>query len=65
MSSTSPPAADPTIQVPSDDDISLLAYQYYEEEGCPEGCAQDHWLRAEQNLRGIPPWPAENGAGDA
>ena len=60
-----PALSDTAPTDPLEDDIARLAYQYYEEEGCPEGCALEHWVRAEQNLRGIPPWPAENGAGDA
>ena len=58
-----PPATLPTI--PLEDDIARLAYSYYEEEGCRDGFAEEHWLRAERNLRGIPPWTIENGAGDA
>ena len=59
-----PPPVDAPV-VPLEDDIARLAYSYYEEEGRPEGLAGEHWFRAEQNLRGIPPWTRENGAGDA
>ncbi|MEO9167199.1 MAG: DUF2934 domain-containing protein [Aestuariivirga sp.] len=29
-----------------DERVGLLAYQIWEEEGCPEGRSDDHWLRA-------------------
>jgi len=28
--------------------IETLAHRIYEDEGCPEGCAQEHWARAER-----------------
>lgn len=31
--------------------IATLAYRFYEEEGRPEGMAEEHWLRAERELR--------------
>lgn len=52
--------------MPLEEDIARLAFRYYEEEGRPEGRAEEHWHRAEQVLRGIvPPWTVESGAGDA
>jgi Protein of unknown function (DUF2934) len=36
---------------PTPDDISRLAYQFYLEDGKPEGFALDHWKRAEEFLR--------------
>ena len=33
-------------------EIATLAYRYYEEEGYPEGRSHEHWLRAEQEVRG-------------
>jgi hypothetical protein len=33
-------------------EIATLAYRYYEEEGYPEARAHEHWLRAEQEVRG-------------
>lgn len=30
--------------------IAALAYQYYQEEGCPEGREQEHWMRAKEEL---------------
>ena len=65
MSEEPPPLPGTAADAPNEDDIARLAYSYYEEEGRPEGFAAEHWLRAEQNLRGIPPWTIENGAGDA
>ncbi|HEY5364249.1 MAG TPA: DUF2934 domain-containing protein [Aestuariivirga sp.] len=35
-----------TTQLPRDERVGLLAYQIWEEEGCPDGKAEDHWLRA-------------------
>ena len=36
---------------PSNEDIARLAQLYWEEEGHPDGRAQDHWRRAEEQLR--------------
>ncbi len=35
------------------DDIALRAYEIWCDEGCPEGRALDHWLRAEQEKLGM------------
>ena len=32
-------------------EIAALAYRLYEEDGHPEGKDQEHWLRAEQEIR--------------
>lgn len=49
-----------------DEEIARLAHRYYEEEGRPEGRAEEHWLRAEREIKGpVPPWTVESGAGDA
>ena len=32
--------------------IAELAYRFYEEEGCPEGRADEHWARAEREFHG-------------
>ena len=29
-----------------DEEIRARAYAIWEEQGCPEGCAQEHWLQA-------------------
>jgi hypothetical protein len=39
----------------SKDDISRRAYAIWESEGCPEGRAVDHWLRAETELAAMTP----------
>ena len=36
---------------PSNEDIARLAQLYWEEEGHPEGRAEEHWRRAEEHLR--------------
>ncbi len=33
------------------DQISQRAFEIWEREGKPEGCEQEHWLRAEHELR--------------
>jgi hypothetical protein len=52
MSEESLPSS--SIRVHSDDEaeIAALAYRFYCEEGCPEGKAHEHWLRAERDVRG-------------
>jgi len=34
-----------------DQAIADLAQQYWQEEGCPENCAVQHWERAERELQ--------------
>ena len=36
---------------PDNEEIAQLAYALWEERGCPEGCPEDDWFRAEQMLR--------------
>jgi hypothetical protein len=31
-------------------EIAALAYHYWQERGCPEGCPEEDWLRAERDL---------------
>jgi len=33
-------------------EIAALAHRYYEEEGCPQDRALEHWQRAEREVRG-------------
>jgi Protein of unknown function (DUF2934) len=42
------------IRVHSDEqaEIAALAYRFYCEEGFPEGKADEHWSRAERQVRG-------------
>jgi hypothetical protein len=35
----------------SHDDVARVAKQIWEDEGCPEGKAEEHWQRAEEHLR--------------
>ena len=39
---------------PAHEDIAAIAESYWEEEGRPEGKAEEHWLRAEEALRQQP-----------
>ena len=32
-------------------EVAALAQSIYEDEGCPEGCAEAHWHEAERRLR--------------
>jgi Protein of unknown function (DUF2934) len=45
---TSPSARD----VPSQEQIAKLAYELWKERGRPEGCPDENWFRAEQQLLG-------------
>jgi hypothetical protein len=35
---------------PDGGEVSLLAYRYWQERGCPDGCPDDDWYRAEREL---------------
>jgi hypothetical protein len=35
---------------PSHEEISVVAHQIYEEEGCPDGFEESHWHAAEARL---------------
>ena len=35
---------------PSQQEIEFQAYQIWVSEGCPDGCALDHWSRAQSRL---------------
>ena len=39
------------ITTPSDEQIAQLAHSLWEQEGQPEGRAEEHWARAEEQLR--------------
>ena len=45
-----PTTAHVGIMEPTPREIARLAYRFYVEDGKPEGCAEDHWLRAEAFL---------------
>jgi hypothetical protein len=36
---------------PSEDQVAELARKFWEEEGQPEGRAEEHWTRAKEQLR--------------
>jgi hypothetical protein len=36
--------------LPSQEDIAVLAYYYWQARGCKDGSAEEDWLRAEQEL---------------
>jgi len=42
--------AEPTIAVPTRDEIARLAEQYWVERGWQDGFAEQDWLRAEREL---------------
>lgn len=44
-----PPAASSEIH-PTHEEIAALAYAQWQENGCPQGKHEEHWLRAEQEL---------------
>ena len=33
-----------------DDEIAILAFEYWQGRGCPEGCPEEDWFRAKQEL---------------
>lgn len=46
------PAEDTDLSLkPTQEEISVVAHQIYEEEGCPDGLAASHWHAAEARLQ--------------
>lgn len=43
-----------SFPAPAYEQIALLAYQYWQERGCPDGSPEEDWLRAEADLRKEP-----------
>ena len=41
-----------TNENPTHDEIAALAQKFWEDEGQPEGKAEEHWERAQAQLRG-------------
>jgi len=37
---------------PTHEEISALAHEFYQQEGRPDGLAEEHWLAAEERLQG-------------
>jgi hypothetical protein len=44
------PQAKNDIVRPSEDQIAALAYGFWLERGCPEGCPEEDWFRAEREI---------------
>jgi hypothetical protein len=38
------------VEVPERDEVAELAYQLWVKRGCPDGSADEDWLRAEEDL---------------
>jgi len=55
INTASPTATD--LAVPGPDEIACRAYEIWQREGCPAGRDQEHWLRAEAELRAASPAP--------
>ncbi|EZP74367.1 hypothetical protein BV96_00455 [Sphingomonas paucimobilis] len=45
--------------------VKARAYRIWEEEGCPPGRDEDHWLRAEQAIAAEEAAPADSSAAGA
>jgi len=67
MSEQHPPTSADGLRF--EEEIAALAHRYYEEEGRPEGRAEEHWHRAQQELGhrqhtppAEPPYAPESGA---
>jgi hypothetical protein len=43
---------DVSSDLPSQEDIAVRAYFYWEARGCPDGSPEEDWLRAERELLG-------------
>jgi hypothetical protein len=52
MSEESLPSSPSRVQSDEQAEIAALAYRLYCEEGRPEGKADEHWSRAEREVRG-------------
>ena len=48
-------SAQPAVSGSVDErEISEVAYQFWQERGCPIGSDQEDWLRAEEKLKNLP-----------
>lgn len=45
------PAATLAVETAEHEQIARLAYSYWEARGCPDGSAEEDWLRAERELQ--------------
>lgn len=41
--------------VPTHEEIAVRAYVFWQQRGCPDGSAEEDWLKAEQQLNQRPP----------
>jgi len=48
---STPAIVKPAQPQPSQEAIAALAYQYWQERGCPIGSPEEDWFRAERALR--------------
>jgi len=52
---TKTPAGKPSVEAepapPEHEEIAHLAYFYWEQRGRPDGCPEEDWFRAEEELR--------------
>jgi hypothetical protein len=51
MSEDSIPVSELARHVEFEEEVAALAWMYYVEEGYPEGRSQEHWFRAEAEVR--------------
>ncbi len=49
---TATPPSSAMQVAPPPEKIALRAYELWQESGCPEGKQEEHWFRAERELRG-------------
>ncbi|HEX3746264.1 MAG TPA: DUF2934 domain-containing protein [Bryobacteraceae bacterium] len=35
-----------------ENEVATLAYSYWQQRGCPDGCPEEDWFRAERELSG-------------
>jgi hypothetical protein len=47
---TEAPVTQPVPVMPTQEDVALLAYSYFEARGCQGGSPEEDWLRAESEL---------------
>jgi hypothetical protein len=49
--SVSPEVPPPDGGDPEPEEIARLAYQYWQQRGCPTGTPEEDWFRAEQEIK--------------
>jgi hypothetical protein len=53
LETSSTPEKQPVQAQPTNQQIAMLAYSYWESRGCQGGCPEEDWLRAEQELASL------------